>query len=184
MVASRDAFFAAPFAAPFAQRALVADAGLGWSLPRRLGQQRAARLLLLGERLPAEEAHTLGLVTHLADPGQALPDSLEVAGHLAAGPADSIALTKSPLHRGGHLSLDTYLDEEHLACALNGHGRDAAESRAAPRANSPSSLGRRRPPSAPEESRCPPPRSTRPAPATSRRPVLAGPSPAYGSWSA
>lgn len=127
VVASRDAFFAAPFA----QRALVADAGLGWSLPRRLGQQRAARLLLLGERLPAEEAHTLGLVTHLADPGQALPDSLEVAGHLAAGPADSIALTKSLLHRGGHLSLDTYLDEEHLACALNGHGRDAAESRAA-----------------------------------------------------
>ena len=52
VVASRDAFFAAPFN----QRGLVADAGLAWALPRHLGHQRAAELLLLGERLPAPRA--------------------------------------------------------------------------------------------------------------------------------
>ncbi len=125
--ASRTTFFAAPFV----QRALVADAGLGWSLPRQLGQQRAARLLLLGEQLTAEEAHALGLVTHLTDSAQSLSESLKIAGQLAAGPTDSLALTKALFHRGSYLSLDDYLDEEHLACALNGYGRDALEGRAA-----------------------------------------------------
>lgn len=127
VVCSTDAFFSAPFT----QRALIADAGLAWSLSRRLGHQRAAELLLLGERLPAAAAHELGLVSRLAAPGEAHRTALDLARTLAAAPADAVRLNKSLLRRAPALSLDAFLDEEHLHVALNGHSRDVAEGRQA-----------------------------------------------------
>ncbi len=127
VVASREAFFAAPFA----QRALVADAGLAWSLSRHVGHQRAAELLLVGERLPAVRAHELGLVTRLVEPGEAGQQALALARGLAAGPADAIQLTKALLCRAPALTLDSFLDEEHVHVALNGHSPDVAEGRQA-----------------------------------------------------
>ena len=127
VVASREAFFAAPFA----QRALVADAGLARSLSRHLGHQRAAELLLLGERLPAARAHELGLVNRLVAPGEATDSALALARQLAAGPADAIRLTTSLLRRAPDRTLDDFLDDEHLAVALNGHSPDLAEGRQA-----------------------------------------------------
>lgn len=127
VVASREAFFSAPFAS----RALVADAGLAWVLSRHVGHQRAAELLLLGERLPAVAAHELGLVTRLVEPGQAQDHALDLARQLAAGPADAVQLTTSLLRRAPALGLDAFLDEEHLHVALNGHSADVAEGRQA-----------------------------------------------------
>lgn len=127
VVSSRDAFFAAPFA----QRALVADAGLAWALSRHIGHQRAAELLFLGERLPAVRAHELGLVNRLVEPGAAVEEALALARRLAAGPADALQLTKALLCRAPALSLDTFLDEEHVHVALNGHSPDVAEGRQA-----------------------------------------------------
>ena len=127
VVASREAFFAAPFAS----RALVADAGLAWSLSRHVGHQRAAELLLLGERLPATRAQELGLVTRLAEPGEAGEQALALARTLAAGPADAVQLTKSLLRRAPASTLDAFLDEEHVHVALNGHSPDVAEGRQA-----------------------------------------------------
>jgi 2-(1,2-epoxy-1,2-dihydrophenyl)acetyl-CoA isomerase len=127
VVSSREAFFAAPFA----QRALVADAGLAWALSRHVGHQRAAELLFLGERLPAVRAHELGLVNRLVEPGGAVQEALTLARRLAAGPPDAIQLTKALLCRAPALSLDTFLDEEHVHVALNGHSSDVAEGRQA-----------------------------------------------------
>jgi 2-(1,2-epoxy-1,2-dihydrophenyl)acetyl-CoA isomerase len=127
VVASREAFFAAPFA----QRALVADAGLAWSLSRHVGHQRAAELLLLGQRLPAVAAHEQGLVSVLVEPGEAEQHSLALARRIAEGPADAIRLIKSLLCRAPALSLDAFLDEEYVHVALNGHSPDVAEGRQA-----------------------------------------------------
>lgn len=123
VVASRSSFFMAPFI----QRGFIADAGLAWALPRRLGHQKAAGLLLLGERLPAPEAAELGLVSRLVEQGNAQQEALAVAAALAAGPQDSITLTKRLLHQAQDMSLDAFLDVEHLTVGLNAHGRDAAE---------------------------------------------------------
>jgi 2-(1,2-epoxy-1,2-dihydrophenyl)acetyl-CoA isomerase len=127
VVASREAFFAAPFA----QRGLVADAGLAWSLPRHVGHLRAAELLLLGDRLPAPRAHELGLVTRLTEPGGAEEQALALARRLASGPADAVRLTKGLLNRAPASSLDAFLDDEHVHVALNGHSPDVAEGRQA-----------------------------------------------------
>lgn len=125
VVCSRGAYFSAPFA----QRALVADAGLAWSLSRRLGHHRSAELLLLGERLSAETAHEAGLVSRLVAPGEAGHSALELAQRLASGPADAVQLNKALLRRAASLSLGAFLDDEYLHVALNGHSSDVAEGR-------------------------------------------------------
>jgi enoyl-CoA hydratase len=66
-------------------------------LPRLIGQSRALELILTGRPLGAEEAHTIGLVNHLAEPGQALETALELASRLAAFPQAGL--------RGDRLSL-------------------------------------------------------------------------------
>ncbi|MFC4000090.1 enoyl-CoA hydratase/isomerase family protein [Prauserella oleivorans] len=127
VVAARDAFFQAPFAL----RGLVADGASAWTLPRTAGRHRAARYLLLAERMPATEAYDLGLVTELAEPGSATAVATELARRLAAGPADATALTKSLIRQGENVPLEAFLEAERLAVALAGHSNDAAEGRAA-----------------------------------------------------
>jgi 2-(1,2-epoxy-1,2-dihydrophenyl)acetyl-CoA isomerase len=127
VVASSDAFFAAPFV----QRGLVADAGLAWALSRHVGHQRAAEILLLGERLPAAVARENGLVTRVVDPGTADEHALELAGQLAGGPVDALMLTKALLRRAPALPLEAFLEDEAALVALNGHSPDVSEGRQA-----------------------------------------------------
>lgn len=127
VVAAEDAFFLAPFA----DRGLTADGGTAYHLPRHLGPQRAARLLLQGERLPAREAAAAGLVSELVTAGTATGRAQEVAGALAAGPRESNALTKRLLTASTREGLPGFLATERSAVALAGHGRDSAEGRAA-----------------------------------------------------
>jgi 2-(1,2-epoxy-1,2-dihydrophenyl)acetyl-CoA isomerase len=127
VVAGRSAFFQAPFAL----RGLVADAATAWSLPRRLGQQRAMRYLLLAERMSVEAAHVVGLVSHVVDDGKGTATAAELAGELARGPRESNALTKSLARRSESLDLEAFLEAERIAVALGAHGDDAAEGRIA-----------------------------------------------------
>jgi len=55
-------------------------------LPRLIGQSRALDLILSGRPVTAEEAHAMGLVNRLTDPGGALAGALELAHRLAAFP--------------------------------------------------------------------------------------------------
>jgi enoyl-CoA hydratase len=55
-------------------------------LPRLIGQSRALELILTGRPVGAEEAHGIGLVNQLAEPGQALEAALDLARRLAAFP--------------------------------------------------------------------------------------------------
>lgn len=120
----------AQFRAPFAARGLTADAGTAYHLPRRLGQQRAAAHLFLGEPLTAPDARAAGLVTETVTPGTATARAVEVATTLAAGPTQSNALTKSLLAQD-RADLAQFLANERTAMALAGHGRNAYEGRTA-----------------------------------------------------
>jgi enoyl-CoA hydratase/carnithine racemase len=66
----------------FARRGLVAEYGLSWILPRLLGPSRALDVLLSGRTLLAEEAHAMGLVDRLTEPGRSVQDSREYAAQL------------------------------------------------------------------------------------------------------
>jgi enoyl-CoA hydratase/carnithine racemase len=90
VVAASDAFFAAPFVA----RAVVPDGGLAWRLTAQLGRHRAASVLLRGNRLPADEALRLGLVTELAEPGAAIDAAVGIATELARADPGAVEMTK------------------------------------------------------------------------------------------
>lgn len=63
ITASRDAWFHLPELA----MGILPGAGGCWSLPRRIGRQRTALMVLSGRRIPARIAHQWGLVDALVD---------------------------------------------------------------------------------------------------------------------
>lgn len=90
IVAASDSFFSAPFVA----RAVVPDGGLAWRLTQQLGKHRAADLLLRGARISAAEAHAVGLVTEIAEPGSAVTRAEQIASDLAEADAGAVEMTK------------------------------------------------------------------------------------------
>lgn len=59
-------------------------------LPRLIGEGRAKSMMFLGERISAREAERIGLVTHLAPPGNAVVVALDLAERIAAYPTLAI----------------------------------------------------------------------------------------------
>jgi len=90
IVAARDA----KFGIPEVKRGLVAGAGGLIRLPRRVPAGVAMELALTGDPLTAAEAHRLGLVNRLAEPGEALAGALELAGRIAANAPLAVATSK------------------------------------------------------------------------------------------
>ncbi|HKV21924.1 MAG TPA: enoyl-CoA hydratase/isomerase family protein [Mycobacterium sp.] len=123
VVAARDAFFSAPFVA----RAVVPDGGLAWRLTQQLGRHRASTLLLRGNRLGAEEAHRLGLVTDIAEPGAAVDEAMAVARELADSDPGAVELTKRLIASVDAVGLASFQPLE-LAVATVAQQRSAAAS--------------------------------------------------------
>jgi Asp-tRNA(Asn)/Glu-tRNA(Gln) amidotransferase A subunit family amidase/enoyl-CoA hydratase/carnithine racemase len=63
-------------------------------LTAELGRQAAARLLLAGDRLPADEALAAGIVTKVVQAGSALDAAVALGERSAAGTPDAVRLTK------------------------------------------------------------------------------------------
>jgi enoyl-CoA hydratase/carnithine racemase len=79
---------------PFVALGLVPEAGSSLLLPRLVGTQRAAELLLLGEPLDAAEAQRLGLVNRVVEADQLLDEARSLAQRLAQQPVDALRATK------------------------------------------------------------------------------------------
>ncbi len=73
----------ASFGLPEPSRGLFAGAGGVFRLPRRVPYGAALELILTAERIPAAEAHRLGLVNHVVGDDQLLDKALEIAGKIA-----------------------------------------------------------------------------------------------------
>ncbi|MDI2125348.1 enoyl-CoA hydratase/isomerase family protein [Yinghuangia seranimata] len=126
-VAADDARFWAPFAA----RGFTPDSGVTWLLPRRVGEVRARRMLLLGETVDGKTAQEWGLIER-AVPGTGLETAAEELAHrLAAGPTVALGLTKWLLHNGGSATLEQQLRDEAFAMELSSRSRDFREGMAA-----------------------------------------------------
>lgn len=69
--------------------------------PQAVGFLRAKRYLLTGDRLNAEQAHAMGLVTDLVDTPEDVPEAaLQIARRIAALPPLAVQATKRTLNAG------------------------------------------------------------------------------------
>ncbi|MBL7502784.1 enoyl-CoA hydratase/isomerase family protein [Frankia sp. CNm7] len=115
------------FWAPFAERGFTPDSGLTWLLPRRVGEVRARRMLLLGERVDAATAVDWGLV-HAAAAAEDLDAATgDVVARLAAGPTVGLGLTKWLTHVGAWTNLDDHLRNEAFGMELSSRSEDFRE---------------------------------------------------------
>lgn len=102
----------ARFGAIFNRVGLVADTGLHWTLPRKVGPGPARRLLLRGTLVDAAEAARLDLVDELVDDGGALGVARERAAEFAAKAPLAIAATKRLLAHPGSLTETLHAEEQ------------------------------------------------------------------------
>jgi len=108
VVAARSA----TFIQAFSRIGLIPDSGGTWTLPRLVGWQKASALMMLGDKVDADEAERLGMVY------QVLPDegfheaAMALARRLATMPTRALALTKHALQQALSNDLDTQLDLE------------------------------------------------------------------------
>lgn len=126
VVAAEDA----RFVAAFGRVGLVADGGLLWTLPQRVGMGRAKEMLVFGRTVTAPRAHEIGLADSLAPSGGALDAALGLAAEAAALAPLSVAAAKRLLARAGQ-SLDGLLESEREEQAALFGTADFAEGRAA-----------------------------------------------------
>jgi 2-(1,2-epoxy-1,2-dihydrophenyl)acetyl-CoA isomerase len=87
VIASRSAFFVQAFV----NVGLVPDGGATWLLPRLIGRARTMEMMLLGERISAEQAVEWGMIYSCVDDNQFVDETTKLATRLARGPTAAIA---------------------------------------------------------------------------------------------
>lgn len=108
IVASRSAYFYEPFL----NIALVPDAGNTLFLTRILGRARASGMMLLGDRISAEQALDWGLIWKVFEDGELEAETAKIADKLAALSSTGIAATKRLITQAAEADLDAQLDLE------------------------------------------------------------------------
>lgn len=96
---------------PFVSMALVPEAGSSLLLPRVTGYLKAAEILLTGEKLDAERAAALGLVSRVVPAGEQLEAARQFTDGLAGQPPAAVRLTKKLL-RDDTAGLDARIETE------------------------------------------------------------------------
>ena len=121
----------ASFVQAFAKLGLVPDSGGTWFLPRLIGTARALGLAMLGEKLPAEQAASWGLIWRCVEDAELAPVVDSLALQLAAAPTLGLARTKQAIYEGLNRTLREQLNIERDYQGELGRSADYAEGVAA-----------------------------------------------------
>jgi enoyl-CoA hydratase/carnithine racemase len=95
-----------------------ADMGAAWLLPKVIGTGRAMELLLLGDKVAAEDCLRIGLANRVVPQDAVLAEALALARRLAAGPGLALAMTKKMVWHEWPMDLDAAIEQEAQAQAL------------------------------------------------------------------
>lgn len=113
-----DLVYAGPgarFHLPFVGLGLVPEAGSSMLLPQRVGQARAAEMLLLGEPFGPEEALAMGIVSAVFPDEELSARVEERVRRLAAQPPAAVRITRSLMRRADRAALPAHMREESAA---------------------------------------------------------------------
>lgn len=127
VVASSSAYFVQAFS----KIGLIPDCGGTYFLPRLIGWQKAAALMMLAEKIDAREAERLGMIYKSFDDSQFYDEVNKLATTLATMPTRALALTKEALNQSSSNTLEQQLNFEDKLQSIAGHSYDFAEGVAA-----------------------------------------------------
>lgn len=108
LVASRES----RFSVAYVKVGLVPDGGATAFLAESLSRPALAELCMTGNIVSGERMHQLGAVNRCVEPGQALPQALELAAQLADGPASALARIKQLCNTAKSNTLDEQIELE------------------------------------------------------------------------
>lgn len=129
MALTGDVCLAAPsarFISAFSRLGLVAEYGSAWLLPRMVGRQRAAELLLSGRAVSADEAEHIGLVQGIHDDvvRAAMDWATDVAAHCSPR---SLATMKRQMTAADFTDLSTSVTDSLQLMRQSFRGPDLSE---------------------------------------------------------
>lgn len=108
------------------------ELGFSYMLPRLIGMQRAAELMLTGRSVPAEEAAAIGLILRCVDDAALMDEALALADAVLVNSPIGIALTKRSMWANVDApGLAAAIELENRAVFMSQATADTAEKRAA-----------------------------------------------------
>lgn len=116
------------FATSFVGVGLSGDFGTSWQLQELLGRARTTELMLLGNRIGAEEALRLGLLNQVVPAEDLAERTHSIAAALARGPQEAIRAIKANIVTAERFSLVESMDaevERHKLCGTTDDHRAA-----------------------------------------------------------
>lgn len=102
----------ASFIQAFSKIGLIPDSGGTFFLPRLVGFQRAAALMMTGDKVPAAEALQMGMVYKVFDNAVLMEEVLKLAASMADMPTKALGLTKRLLNESFANTYDQQLMRE------------------------------------------------------------------------
>jgi 2-(1,2-epoxy-1,2-dihydrophenyl)acetyl-CoA isomerase len=117
----------ASFLQAFSKIGLIPDNGGTFFLPRLIGFQRASALMMLGDKVSANDALQMGMLYKVFDDAKLLEEATAIANTLALMPTKGLGLTKRLLNHSLFNSLDKQLEMEEEMQVAAGETSDYKE---------------------------------------------------------
>ena len=121
--ASRDA----TLTTSYVRVAMSGDLGISYFMTHLVGAAKARELMFLGDKISADDAMEIGLVSQVSDASALYRDTLDVAGRLASGPAVALRYIKQNLVLAQTGSLDQVMEREAFNMARCSRTQDVKE---------------------------------------------------------
>jgi len=102
----------ASFVQAFSKIGLVPDCGGTFTLPRVIGFQKASALMMLGDKVSAEDAEKMGMIYRVVEDDSFAAEAEKVAQTLANMPTKALGYTKHLLNQSMTNNLDQQLEME------------------------------------------------------------------------
>ena len=122
-IAGKSAYFLQAFV----NIGLVPDGGSTWLLARAIGRARATRMMMLGEKISADQAEDWGLIYKCVDDDALMDEARALADKLANGPTVAISRIKHNLNAALDGAMDGVMLAEAEAQRIAGASEDAQE---------------------------------------------------------
>ncbi|WP_335869595.1 enoyl-CoA hydratase/isomerase family protein [Bacillus sp. 2205SS5-2] len=106
---------------------LIPDSGNLYYLPRLIGHAKALELSVMGDKISAQEAKNLGLVTRVVEGEQWQEELTAFAEAIANKPTKAIGLIKRSLRQSWHSDFNEYLEKEAQGQRIAGLTKDHRE---------------------------------------------------------